>query len=61
MPKTRVGLDIGSTGVRAAELSVGSDVPVLLRAAQVQTPPGSVENGEVRQPERVAEDRKSVV
>lgn len=60
MPKTRVGLDIGSTGIRAAELSVGSDVPVLLRAAQVQTPPGSVENGEVRQPERVAEALKEL-
>lgn len=55
MARTRVGLDIGSTGVRAVEMSVGSDPPVLLRAAQVPTPQGAVENGEVRQPERVGE------
>jgi type IV pilus assembly protein PilM len=52
--KTRVGLDVGSTAVRASEVSVG-DVPVLLRAAQVPLPAGAVENGEVRQPDAVAE------
>jgi type IV pilus assembly protein PilM len=53
--RNRVGLDIGSTGVRAVEMTVGGDVPVLLRAAQVPTPEGSVENGEIRQPERVGQ------
>src|SRR6266508_95792 len=54
MAKTLVGLDIGSTAVRAAEVSTG-DVPVLARAAQVPLPSGAVENGEVRQPQVVGE------
>jgi type IV pilus assembly protein PilM len=52
--KTRIGLDIGSTAVRAAEVAPG-DVPVVLRAAQVPLPVGAVEAGEVRQPELVSE------
>lgn len=54
MAKGRVGLDIGSTAVRAAELSTGAK-PAVLRAAQVPLAVGAVENGEVRQPEAVAE------
>jgi type IV pilus assembly protein PilM len=54
MAKGRIGLDIGSTAVRAAELSVSAQ-PVVLRAAQVPLAPGAVENGEVRDPEAVAE------
>ena len=54
MPKTRIGLDIGSTAVRAAELTEGSP-PSVLRAAQVPLPPGAVENGEVRDVEAVSE------
>ena len=54
MAKTRVGVDIGSTAVRAAEVVPG-DKAVLVRAAQVPLPPGAVENGEVRRPELVGE------
>lgn len=54
MAKTRIGLDIGSTAVRVAEVAPG-DVPVVLRAAQTPLAPGAVENGEVRQPDVVAE------
>ena len=54
MAKTRIGLDVGSTAVRVAEVSMG-DVPVVVRAAQTALPPGAVEQGEVRQPEVVAE------
>lgn len=54
MARTRVGLDIGSTGVRAAELTTGTP-GTLVRAAQVPLPPGAVENGEVREPEVVSE------
>lgn len=54
MGKTRVGVDIGSTAVRVAEVVPG-DVPVVLRAAQAPLPPGAVENGEIRQPELVGE------
>ncbi len=54
MAKVRVGLDIGATAVRAAELQ-GGDAPVVVRAAQVPLPEGAVEAGEIRQPEIVSE------
>ena len=54
MPKTRIGLDVGSTAVRAAELTEGSP-PTVVRAAQVPLPGGAVENGEVREVEAVSE------
>ena len=54
MPKTRIGLDVGSTAVRAAELTEGAP-PSVIRAAQVPLPLGAVENGEVRGVEAVAE------
>jgi type IV pilus assembly protein PilM len=50
--KTRIGLDIGSTAVRAAEVRIG-DAPVLVNAAQVPLAPGAVEAGEIREPETV--------
>jgi type IV pilus assembly protein PilM len=49
---SRIGLDVGATATRAAEL-VGDDVPALVRAAQVPTPRGAVSGGEVRDPEAV--------
>jgi type IV pilus assembly protein PilM len=54
MAKGRIGLDIGSTAVRAAELSSAA-APSVLRAAQVPLPIGAVENGEVRDPAAVSE------
>ena len=54
MAKTRIGLDVGSTAVRAAELAEGSP-PTVVRAAQVPLPAGAVENGEVREVEAVSE------
>jgi type IV pilus assembly protein PilM len=52
--RTRIGVDVGSTAVRVAEVAAG-DIPVIVRAAQVPLRPGVVEVGEVRQPEAVAE------
>jgi type IV pilus assembly protein PilM len=52
--RTRIGVDVGSTAVRVAEVAPG-DIPVVVRAAQVPLPPGVVEAGEIRQPEAVAE------
>jgi type IV pilus assembly protein PilM len=52
--RTRIGLDIGSTAVRAAELTEGSP-PSVVRAAQVPLPAGAVENGEVKDIEAVTE------
>jgi type IV pilus assembly protein PilM len=57
--KTRIGVDIGSTAVRAAEVVPG-DKPVLVRAAQVPLPAGAVENAEVRQPDVVGEALKEL-
>ncbi|MDQ4108409.1 MAG: type IV pilus assembly protein PilM [Actinomycetota bacterium] len=54
MPKARIGLDVGSTAVRAAELTEGSP-PTVVRAAQVPLPAGAVENGEVREVPAVSE------
>src|SRR5688572_11932196 len=55
MARTRVGLDVGSTSVRAAEVSVASDPPAVIRAAQVPLPAGAVEGGEVHSPAQVAD------
>ncbi len=54
MARTRVGVDVGSTAVRVAEVAAG-DIPVIVRAAQVPLAPGIVESGEVRQPLALAE------
>ncbi|MGH2711817.1 MAG: type IV pilus assembly protein PilM [Actinomycetota bacterium] len=54
MARGRIGLDVGSTAVRAAEIVPG-DPPALLRAAQVPLPEGAVESGEVRNPEAVSQ------
>lgn len=49
-----VGLDIGTTGVRAAELSTGKGPVTLERFGQVALPPGAVRDGEVADPDAVA-------
>lgn len=55
MPERRtVGLDIGSTGVRAAQLSWRRDVTRLERIGQVALPIGAVRDGEVVDPAAVA-------
>jgi type IV pilus assembly protein PilM len=47
MESTSIGLDIGSSAVRAAEVSIGREGPVLRRYAQVGIAPGAVVDGEV--------------
>lgn len=47
------GLDIGTFGVRAAEVEVGSGVPKLTRFGQVALPAGAVAEGMVTDPEAV--------
>lgn len=53
MAKTRIGLDIGSTAARIAEVTQG-DRPSVLRLGQVPLPLGAVEAGEVVRPDLVA-------
>lgn len=50
MESTNIGLDIGSSAVRAAEISIGREGPVLRRYAQVGIAPGAVVDGEVVNP-----------
>jgi type IV pilus assembly protein PilM len=45
-----IGLDIGSSAVRAAEVVADGDRRVLRRFAQVGLPPGAVAEGEIREP-----------
>ena len=52
--RTAVGLDIGTSGVRAAELSSSRGSQVLERFGQVALPTGAVRDGEVVDVETVA-------
>lgn len=49
-----VGLDIGTSGVRAAELPLGKGAATLERFGQVALPPGAVRDGEVVDTDAVA-------
>jgi type IV pilus assembly protein PilM len=52
--RTSVGLDIGTSGVRAAELSLGKKGATLEKFGQVELPPGAVRDGEVVDVDAVA-------
>lgn len=54
MAKVTIGLDIGTTAVRAAELR-GKDEPTLVRFAQLSLPAGAMNAGEIVEPDAVAE------
>jgi type IV pilus assembly protein PilM len=55
MAQVIVGLDIGTSAVRAAELDVGGSRPVLLTYGQVGLPPGSIIDGEINDRAAVTE------
>ncbi len=55
MPKLIVGLDIGTSAVRAAELDVSSKPPQLINYGQIGLPPGSVVDGEIHDATAVSE------
>lgn len=52
--RTAIGLDIGTSSVRAAQVSVSKGTPVLERFGQVALPPGVVRDGEVADADAVA-------
>lgn len=60
MTSKRVGVDVGSTAVRAAEITTNGHGPTLTRVGQVPLPAGAVENGELRDPDAVAEALKEL-
>jgi len=47
VPRTIIGLDIGTHAVRAVEIAVGRGAPVVRRMAQVALPVDAVDHGEV--------------
>ena len=55
MAQLTVGLDIGTSAVRAAELDVSHSRPVLHTYGQVGLPPGSLVDGEIRDVSSVTE------
>ncbi len=55
MTQLTVGLDIGTSAVRAAELDVSHSSPVLHTYGQVGLPPGSLVDGEIRDVSSVTE------
>ena len=55
-----MGLDIGTSGVRAAELTMGKRYVTLERFGQVALPPGAVRDGEVIDPDAVAQAIKQL-
>lgn len=50
-----IGLDIGSSAVRVAEVDVRRTPPTVLKFAQLMLPPGSVRDGEIENESAVAE------
>jgi len=53
-PRDAVGLDIGTTAVRAAHVGLGKGPPTLLGFGQVSLPRGTVRDGEIADPATVA-------
>jgi type IV pilus assembly protein PilM len=58
--RTAIGLDIGTSGVRAAELVISKNGITLERFGQVALPPGAVRDGEVVDVDGVAAAIKSL-
>lgn len=52
-PRDAVGLDIGTTAVRAAHVGLGKGPPTLLGFGQVSLPRGAVRDGEIADPATV--------
>jgi type IV pilus assembly protein PilM len=48
--RAAIGVDIGSTAVRGAEVRVRKGRPHIVRAAEIPLPPGAVIAGELREP-----------
>lgn len=47
---TVIGLDIGTSAVRASEVLVSKSPPTLVRFGQIALPPGAVRDGEIQDP-----------
>lgn len=58
--RTAIGLDIGTSSVRAAQVSLSKGGPVLERFGQVALPAGVVRDGEVVDPDAVGDAIKTL-
>jgi type IV pilus assembly protein PilM len=58
--RTAIGLDIGTSSVRAAQVTVSKGKAVLDRFGQVALPPGVVRDGEVVEPDAVGDAIKTL-
>jgi type IV pilus assembly protein PilM len=54
-PRDAVGLDIGTTAVRAARVALGKGPPTLAGFGQISLPRGTVRDGEIADPDVVAQ------
>ncbi len=61
MARAFLGLDIGTSSVRAAEVSAKTEPPTLARFASVPLPRGAVVGGEIAEPDSVAVALKELV
>lgn len=55
MAKSVIGLDMGTSAVRGAELLLGKARPVLTKFGQIEVPPGAMRDGEVADPVAVGQ------
>ncbi|MCU1431893.1 MAG: type pilus assembly protein PilM [Actinotalea sp.] len=60
MATTVIGLDLGTTRVRAVEVQQGRGGPTLLRYAEAPVPLGVIQDGEVTEPEAVVQALKTM-
>lgn len=60
MAVTAIGLDIGSSAVRAVQVTAGRGPATLDRLGQVMLPAGAVRDGEIQDPPAVAEALRSL-
>lgn len=50
MPRPLIGIDVGSTAVRAVEIGMTKGKPVIKHASEIPLPEGTIINGELRDP-----------
>lgn len=60
MARRAIGVDVGATGVRAAQVDLSQNPPVLERFGQVALPPGAVRDGEIVDADAVASALKEL-
>lgn len=60
MAKLPIGLDVGSSTVRAVQVKVSRDKPSIVKAAEIPLAPGIIVNGEIREPDALSDAIRSL-